>query len=337
MLFRSQYQGNFWSGLVRPHSIIDKLTQGCGDSFRDPHTSWNCVNALRLGLQSAHMANTVSPNYAQEMTMPPAPERYFIGGCGLEEIVSELYPHHFLGILNGFDYGAGSTDEEAFLASLQSKKTARDQIASEFTHPEDFLLGFVGRAVEQKFRLLKEPLRGRSVLEHLLDIPGVNLALVATGEEEFESFIRTIPEKRRGTKNFSPTIRFDRQKADLISRGCDVFLMPSLFEPCGITQLESMARSTPPLVRRTGGLKDTVIPHTNPGGTGFVFDGDSRKEVLEALIETVCAAVEMVKEQPDRFLKLQRNAFRQRFDWPTAAKCYIEEIYKPAIEIARNK
>jgi starch synthase len=209
-------------------------------------------------------------------------------------------------------------------------------VASEFTRPEDFLLGFVGRAVEQKIRLLSEPLRGRPVLEHVLEIPGVNLALVASGEAEFESFLRLVPEERGGARNFSAVIQFDPQKADFISRGCDVFLMPSLFEPCGITQLESMARATPPLVRRTGGLADTVIPHTESGGTGFVFGGDSKESVLDALVDAVRTAVGIAVDRPERFRQLQENAFRQRFTWRSSSIRYIEEIYKPALSNARS-
>jgi|ERR1022692_121183 starch synthase len=330
-----QYQGNFWSGLLRSNSTMERLALTCGDSFRDPHPGWGCVNALRLGLEKAHMANTVSPNYAWEMTRQPADDRFFIGGCGLEGVVTELYPHRFLGILNGFEYGSGPADGGAFRAALQSKAEARANVASEFTRPGDFLLGFVGRAVEQKIRLLSESLRGRPVLEHLLEIPGVNLALVASGEAEYESFLRAVPAERGGARNFSAVIRFDPQKADLISRGCDVFLMPSLFEPCGITQLESMAGATPPLVRRTGGLADTVIPHTEAGGTGFVFDGDSRESVLDALVEAVRTAVGVAKSRPERFLQLQENAFRQRFTWRSSSMRYIEEVYKPALSNAR--
>jgi starch synthase len=289
-----------------------------------------------LGLEKAHMINTVSPNYAWEMTRQPADGRFFIGGCGLEGVVGALYPHRFLGILNGFEYSSDPADAGAFRAALRSKAEARATVASEFTRPEDFLLGFVGRAVEQKIRLLWEPLRGRPVLEHLLDIPGVNVALVASGEAVYESFLRAVPAERGGARNFSAVIQFDPRRADLISRGCDVFLMPSLFEPCGITQLESMARATPPLVRRTGGLADTVVPHTESAGTGFVFDGDSREGVLDALVEAVRAAVDLAKNRPERFLQLQENAFRQRFTWRSSSMRYIEEVYRPALSNARS-
>jgi starch synthase len=330
-----QYQGNFWRGLVPPDSTIERLAHHFGERFSDPHREWNCVNALRLGLETAHVINTVSPNYALEMTQPPSEGRMFLGGCGLEGIAAALPPERFVGILNGFEYKTG-TDGAEFDAAIQAKAEARAALAAEFSNSSGLLLGFVGRAVEQKIRLLAEPLHGRPVLEHILEIPGVNLALVATGEPRYEAFLRGIPEAHGGARNFSATISFDVQKARLICRGCDVFLMPSLFEPCGITQLESMALATPPLVRRTGGLADTVIPHTEPGGTGFVFDGDSREALLEALVESVRTAAGLAAHYPEAFVQLQKNAFRQRFVWPAAAKRYIEEVYRPALTISRT-
>jgi len=137
-------------------------------------------------------------------------------------------------------------------------------------------------------------------------------------------------------RNYSAAIRFDRERAGLISQGCDVFLMPSLFEPCGIAQMESMANATPPLVRRTGGLADTVTPHTDRGGTGFVFDGDSRAGVLVGLVNAVTEAAALYAANPAAFRALQENCFRQRFTWKEPARRYIEEVYEPALGDARR-
>jgi len=104
--------------------------------------------------------------------------------------------------------------------------------------------------------------------------------------------------------------------------------MPSLFEPCGITQLESMAEATPPLVRATGGLKDTVIPHTDPLGTGFTFDGLSRDEVLRSLLATVREAARVYQDEPARFRSLQQNAFRARLLWSDTSRRYLTELYE---------
>lgn len=330
-----QYQGNFAEALLDPGSILGRLLDDHGDDFRDPHRDWHCVNALRLGMVSAHRNNTVSPTYAREMTEPPDEDRYFLGGCGIETIARGLYPEKLVGILNGFRYQTEPT-AQAFEAALARKSEARARLGREFGDPGGLLLGFVGRAVEQKVRLLTEPLRGTPVLEHILAIPGVNVAVLGTGDRPYEEFLRKAAGARGGARNYSATIRFDRERAALVSQGCDVFLMPSLFEPCGIAQMESMANATPPLVRRTGGLADTVTPHTQADGTGFVFDGDTREGLLRALVEAVRQAAELHRANGEAFRTLQWNCFRRRFTWKTPARRYIEEVYQPAMNDARR-
>lgn len=329
-----QYQGNFWEGLLKDNFSMRRLLEEHPMKFRDPHPQWGCVNALRLGVECADIVNTVSPTYAHEMTQPPDADRFFAGGCGLEAVLGGLNQGSLIGILNGFEYNGAAT-EGAFREALRAKMRARAQVAREFSNPERLLLGFVGRAVEQKLGLLAEVLRGQSVLEHLLAIPGVNIALLGTGEQRYEKFLAGIPERRAGGKNYQATLRYDAEKAKLISKGCDVFLMPSLFEPCGIAQLESMANATPPLVRRTGGLADTVVRHTEPGGTGFVFDGGTREGVLDALVDAVRDAVGVSAQNPERFLELQWNCFQQRFLWQASAQRYQSEIYARVLDLPR--
>ena len=107
--------------------------------------------------------------------------------------------------------------------------------------------------------------------------------------------------------------------------------MPSLFEPCGITQMESMSTATPPLVRWTGGLTDTVIPYTDAGGTGFGFDGATRDEVLWNLIDTVKKARDFWQSDKKGFEQLQFNGFKTRFTWEASATQYIETLYKTVL------
>ncbi|MHA2113541.1 MAG: glycogen synthase, partial [Candidatus Hodarchaeales archaeon] len=269
------YQGNFWKVALNGWHIEKILNDDVvGPLFLDPHLEWDSINPLRLGFELSDMANTVSPTYCKEMLSLEDQGRYFEGGKGLHEITRKLYNKgQLIGILNGFQYGFTPNDNK-FDEILQEKRAMKKALSLDFTEPENFLLGFVGRAVEQKFKLLQETVDGKSVLDHLLNIPGVNVAILATGQPEYETFIKSIS---IGRNNYSYAIAFDRARAKQIILGSDVFLMPSVFEPCGITQMESFKSATPPLVRWTGGLVDTVIPHTEKNGTGFGFDGYTKR------------------------------------------------------------
>ena len=325
------YQGNLWRGSIRGwdmERLADHPT--VGPFFADPHPAWDSVNALRLGMELAHQVNTVSPRYRDEMMQPEDRYRYFEGGKGLDGVAARLDAEGRLhGILNGFEY-AGEPTDDAFEETLARKAAMRQALAGSFENPDALLLGFVGRAVEQKFKLLAEPLHGKSVLEHLLDMPDVNVALVATGLPEYERFIARFI----GRPNYSATVAFDRERARQISLGSDLLLMPSLFEPCGITQMESMSGATPPLVRWTGGLVDTVRPHTEEDGTGFGFDGRTGPEVLMNLLMTVREAVRVRHAKHDQFKALQRRGFAQRFLWSTAAAEYVR-MYERAMASSR--
>jgi starch synthase len=341
------YQGNVYkpgiAGWPIEEFVASDVTR---EVFTDPHPDWNSVNALRMALELSDKANTVSPTYCREMTQAEDQSRYFEGGKGLDEVSKGLYEKGRLtGILNGFEYQSEPT-EAAFQETLKRKTEEKRALGGYFDEPQSFLLGFVGRAVEQKFKLLSEPLeidgKRRSVLEHILEIPGVNVAILATGLPEYEAFIGNLSVGRYDfelsydsllaasrRKNYTCTVAFDRSMAQKISLGCDVFLMPSLFEPCGITQMECMSVATPPLVRSTGGLADTVVPHDRANGDGFVFNGATGKEVLENLYHTVKTACDVFYNHKEQFEAMEKRAFWKRFLWKDAAQLYVEQLYSP--------
>lgn len=328
------YQGTISRDVIHGWSIEAIANhETVGPSFVDPRPDWNSVNALRLGLELADQVNTVSPTYAKEISQPEDPDRFFEGAKGLEETTSRLSDEgRLIGITNGFNY-TQSSSAAAFKKLMQDKADAKAALSADFADPDGMLLGFVGRAVEQKFRLLTEPLDGKSVLEHILDIPGVNVAIVATGLPEYEAFIRHVATR----PNCAATLAFDRVKARQISLGSDLFLMPSLFEPCGITQMESMSCATPPLVRWTGGLVDTVTPHTEEAGTGFGFDGETRDEILQNQVDAVQEAKALFDTDQKRYRQIQQNGFKARFEWLGAANSYVSELYEPAMSRRRTR
>ena len=324
------YQGNVGRDLIAGwpiEAIANDAT--VGPLFADPRPSWASVNALRLGMETAHVVNTVSPTYEREMTEPEDPSRYFEGGKGLERIASRIDREGRLrGILNGFDYRQRA-DESSFMTTLAAKSKAKAELSGNFASDDAMLFGFVGRAVEQKVKLLRERLDGKPVLEHILGIPRVNVAIVASGEREYEEFLAGF----RGRSNIDLTIAFHRTKAPLVSLGSDLFLMPSLFEPCGITQMESLSNATPPLVRWTGGLVDTVTPHTARSGTGFGFDGGNRREILENLVGACREAVRLYFDAAAEFRQLQRHGFAARFLWADSASRYVTTMYEPLMAL----
>lgn len=323
------YQGNMSRESIAGWDINSMLDDpDVGPLFEDPHAEWHSVNPLRLAIELSDCVNTVSPTYCNEITQPEDQSRFFEGGKGLEASTGKRAEEgRLLGILNGFEYKAEANDEE-LAATLKRKSECKAALAADFENPDTFLLGFVGRAVEQKFKLLTEQFDGKSVLEHILALDGVNLAIVASGLPEYEDCLRQIQDRA----NVSATIAFDREKAMQISLGSDVFLMPSLFEPCGITQMESLSCATPPLVRWTGGLVDTVRPHDAPDGTGFGFDGASAEQVLRSLVDCVAEARRVYYEDHATFEALQKRGFFERFSWSDAADNYIRRMYEPVLQ-----
>jgi starch synthase len=320
------YQGNIGKDVIQDWDIAKILNnKQIGRYFVDPRKEWNSVNALRLALELSDRVNTVSPNYCIEITKPGDEGRYFTGGAGLHKVNKKLFNKgKLIGILNGFEYSFEPTDEK-FSKILVEKAKMKGSLAHDFNDSSSFLIGFVGRAVEQKFKLLTEIIDGKSVLEHILNIPNVNVAILATGLPHYEAFLKKFANK----DNCSVTLAFDKARARQINLGSDIFLMPSLFEPCGIAQMESLCNATPPLVRWTGGLVDTVLPHTDPNGTGFGFDGDNREDLLYNLIKTVLVAKEYFFQNNNDFRMLQRRGFSKRFLWVDTAKEYIRTLYTP--------
>jgi len=321
------YQGNIWRPIAPKISSVMKTLMEhpyTSELFQDPRLEWDSVNPFRLALELSDVVNAVSPTYATEILESEDQSRYFEGGKGLEGIIGRLCCQgKLIGISNGYIYNEKPT-EENFRAMISKKRNAREEMSFALKKPENLLFGFVGRAVEQKLKLLKEELDGKPVIEHLLEIPEINFAFLGTGEKEYEEFLKQHHQGR----NCSVIIDFDGGRANTINLGSDICLMPSIHEPCGITQLEAMARATPPLVRWTGGLRDTVIGYPLDGATGFGFDANSREGVLRALINSVAEAKQVYYENPKKFLELKFNAFNTRFTWEDSAKRYIKEVYQ---------
>jgi starch synthase len=274
------------------------------------------VNALKHGILHADAVTTVSPTYAREITTP----RY---GMGMEQaLASRGSAVH--GILNGVDYeewdpardkylpihfGAGDIERKAELKRnfllRQNMKAAQGRVP---------LFGIVSRLASQKgFDLLTD------TLPKLLQSHDVRLAVVGTGDPVYEKFFAGLAEKYRGRAWFFGG--YDDSLAHWIEGASDVFLMPSQYEPCGLNQMYSLRYGTIPVVRRTGGLADSVT-HFDPAtgeGTGIVFN-DFDAAAMAWALDT---AMQWYAD-PALWKRIVQNAMRCDFSWETQAGEYLK-------------
>ncbi len=278
-----------------------------------------CVNYLAGAANYADRITTVSPTYAQEICTP-----YY--GEGLQDIF--LRRHDVLsGILNGID--AANYDPATDKALVQNytepdgkaaNKAALQKELGLEPDPEVPLCAAVSRLTEQKgFDLLN------AVAEEMLDC--CQIAILGTGDPVYEDRYRELAEKHPG--RFSASILFSEELSRRIYAGADIFLMPSRFEPCGLSQMISMRYGTIPVVRKTGGLADSVEPFNRytGEGTGFAFQNFNAHELLF----TVQEASRLCAESPAAWENLQRQAMAQDYSWGASAQKY-RKLYRSLFE-----
>lgn len=304
-----QHQGKF------PNRAMDVLGVGWEHYNADELEEFGGINLLKGGIVHADAINAVSRKYAHEI-------RTAEFGWGLEGLI-DANAHKLYGILNGVDYDEWSPATDEFIPAhfdvddLSGKAICKRDLQREFNLPERDdvpLIGLVGRLAEQK---------GISLLAgaiwNLMELD-IQIVLLGTGEKWAEHFFSDVAEKY--PDKFGCYIGYRNDLAHRIEAGSDFFLMPSLFEPCGLNQIYSLRYGTLPIVRATGGLDDTITNYGNDhtSGTGFKFDFATP----EALSGTVKWAVETWYEEPETIERLRQNGMRQRFDWAVAAQGYTD-------------
>ncbi|MBS3976102.1 MAG: glycogen synthase GlgA [Syntrophomonadaceae bacterium] len=303
-----KYQGIF------PREVLGDII-GLGDEYFTPDKMefHGAVNYLKTGLVYADCLTTVSPTYAQEIQTP------FLGE-GLDGIL-RAKKDRLQGILNGIDYSKYNpeTDPHVFFpyrGSLYKKEENKLQLQSLLGLPVARgvpLLGIVSRLVEQKGWDLLAP-----VLNEILALD-LQIAVLGTGEKKYEEmfnyFAASYPQK------LAARFTFNEELAHQIYAGADLFLMPSRFEPCGLSQMIAMRYGTVPLVRETGGLKDTVIPYNQytGEGNGFSFANYNAHELLF----TVQRAVKIYREEKAAWKGLVQNALQADFSQEKSAQKYL--------------
>ncbi len=278
------------------------------------------VSFMKAGLLYADALITVSPSYAEEICTPEF-------GFSLDGVL-RTRRDALVGILNGADYAVWNPEHDPFLAArysavdLSGKALCKTALLRTFNLPEDQdtpLIGMISRLVDQKGIDLVA-----AALDRLLTL-NLRLVILGSGYAPYEEFLtalgRTYPQK------IGVRLGFDDALAHQIEAGSDCFLMPSRYEPCGLNQMYSLRYGTIPIVRATGGLRDTVVPF-NPAtgqGTGFVFQQASGDALLAAVSEALGVFADRAS-----WRRLLQNAMVQDFSWGQSATRYVE-IYRRAL------
>lgn len=273
------------------------------------------VSFMKAAIQYADRITTVSPTYAREIVTAPH-------GCGLEGLLRERAPA-LSGILNGVDYQIWNPATDALLPTsydvdtLATKATVKRSLQARLglePRTDALVFGVVSRLTEQKgLHLLPQ------VMEELVQHGG-QLAVLGQGDAALEQALTEAAIRYPGQVGVH--IGYDEATAHTVLAGSDVVLVPSAFEPCGLTQLYGLRYGTLPLVRRVGGLADTVVDcaleNLDAGtATGFVFEELSAKGLLSALKRAFALA-----RRPQEWAAVQRQGMALRFDWQTAARHY---------------
>ncbi|MBA4310074.1 MAG: glycogen synthase GlgA [Chlorobiaceae bacterium] len=318
------YQGRFSPASLSKAEIRSELFY-----LNSPVETMGEVNFLKTGLMFADAINTVSETYAKEIMT-------YEYGSGLDGVL-HYRAKDFRGIVNGVDYSVWNPETDKHIpfhfsvgdlsGKLENKKVLLKKMRLPF-HENIPLIGIVSRLVSQKgFDLLENS------INELMEI-NAQWIILGSGEERYEELFRSMafsfPDK------VSVYLGFNNGLSHLIEAGSDIFLMPSIYEPCGLNQIYSLRYGTVPVVRKTGGLADTVHDWNNSleegegAGNGFTFDEPNSEE----LISTVNRAVSYFNNKII-WNKIIRNGMIKNYSWDFSANKYLE-LYKHAISNRRK-
>lgn len=272
---------------------------------------------LKGGLVYADFITTVSPTYSQEITTAFFGEN--LDGLLLSRRES------LRGIINGIDYEEWNPRTDGYIEFNYDGRNAPSQKRENkinlqretglWEDGEKFVVGMVSRLTEQKGIDLIE-----CVMDSIFEYDDIELIILGTGEERYENMLRHFEWKYKG--RLCSYIKFDNGLSHRIYAGCDALLMPSGFEPCGLSQMIAMRYGTLPIVRETGGLKDSVQPYNEyeNTGTGFSFANFNAHEMLW----TINYAKSTWYNNKKAWQSMMKRAMKEDFSWKNSAKEYME-------------
>jgi starch synthase len=283
------------------------------------------MSFMKGGLVYSDKISTVSPTYAREIQTPDV-------GCGLDGVLRER-TRDLIGILNGIDPVEWDPTKDKALKQRYDRRKTRGKLANKVALQRKAglkvdertpVLGLISRLVEQKgVDLIAD------AADDLLGKGNVQLVILGTGDHKYHELLEGLAKKY--SKRLSLNLRFDLTLARQIYGGSDLFLMPSRFEPCGLSQMISFRYGTIPIVRKTGGLADTVfdIDQDTKGGNGFVFE----EYTSAALLAAVDRAIEAYADRR-RWRSLMQRVMALDLSWNASARNYLE-LYDSLQKVAQ--
>ena len=307
------YQGVFWHYDMPMTGLGWDLFTPAGIEF------YGKLNFMKGGLIFSDLLTTVSRTYAREIRTPAF-------GCGLEGVLEDR-SQNLHGVVNGIDYEAWNPQKDPAIAHPYSaedpepKAVCRETLRRELGLEDGAgpIIGIITRLAEQKgMDLVLEALPG--ILEE-----DAQLVVLSSGDARLEEVFRAAAAAHPG--RVAVRIGYDDELSRRIFAGSDAFLMPSRYEPCGLGQLIALRYGSAPIVRRTGGLADTVTEFdpSRRSGTGFVFDAFTPDALLAAVRRAAATF-----RQPALWKALVRNAMAEDFSWDASAREYVT-LYRKAL------
>ncbi|MBI5133867.1 MAG: glycogen synthase [Candidatus Taylorbacteria bacterium] len=311
------YQGMF------DHRFVQEMDYDDGHSpvpaFENPRLTK--INCMRRGIMHADMVTTVSPNYAKEILTADYGEL-------LDGLLRERR-NALVGILNGIDYSMWDPKKDPYISYKYDKESLGDRARNKTVLQERFglernrnafVVGIVSRLSKQKGFELLYP-----IADILMQELPMQLVVVGSGDADLMGFFHGLETKYPG--RVAAHLSFDAVLPHVVFAGADVALVPSQFEPCGLVQMEAMRMGAVPVVRRTGGLADSVKDYDpdKGAGTGFVFDKFDSSSVMIALIR----AFENFRNKKE-WNKLIKRGMSEDFSWEKSAVRYLEVFDRAA-------
>lgn len=311
-LHNMQHQGWF------PRQLVDFAGLPMSVFRPDGLESMGEMNMLKGGIYHSTKITTVSPTYAREIQSHE-------GGCGLHSLL-RFRAADLIGVINGVDESEWNPSTDTLLPQnysihdMSGKAVCKAALQKAYdleVNPSIPLFTVVSRLVDQKGLDLLAAIGDRLMADMQIQV-----AVLGTGDPSLEASFRELA--GRHPRRFAAYLGFDNKLAHLTAAGADFLLMPSRFEPCGLSQMYAMIYGTPPIVRATGGLIDSVRQYIQGTevGTGFLFENTS----VNAFYDTIGWACSTYYDRPGEFAMLRRNGMLEDFSWDVSAGVY-ENIY----------